>query len=212
MAYTAACRISSPLQKRDNTTRFKVELSSPNRRTFVQGSQVNITTTVRRLINTTQGATYISLRPRSDLRRTWAAGFAHTDAQRAALSGETEQTLFGHDWSFDRYSRMLMAQPVRSSAEEQRDLERGDDFMFRHFRSWRSASRDEQYGAVLDPALDAQTVEVNLTMCVLFILSARNQSFDSPQFSRLVQPPGYDANNRSDLQEVPVNTGHHAPH
>ena len=99
------------------------------------------------------------------MRRTWAASFAHTEAQRAELSGEAEQAMFGHSSNFDRYATMMMAQPVKSFAEEQRDLERDDDdFMFRHFRSRRSASRDKQYGAVLDPSLDSQTVAVNFTM------------------------------------------------
>ena len=157
-------RSTFPPQKQDNTTQFEVKLLLPGSRTFVQGSQVNITTTVRRLVNTTQGATYITLRPRSDLRLTWAAGFAHTEAQRAKLSGETEQAMFDHSSRFDRYSTMMMAQPVKSSAEEQQDFERDDDFMFGHFRSRRSGSRDKQHGAVLDPALDIQTVAVNFTM------------------------------------------------
>jgi len=59
---------------------------------------------------------------------------------------------------------MMMAAPVKSSAEEQSDLERGDDFMFSRIRSRRSSARDKQYGAVLDPLLDLQTVAVNFTM------------------------------------------------
>jgi len=125
---------------------------------------MNISTTVRRLVNNTQGATYITLRPLSERRRTWAAGFAHTNTQRAELSGEAEQQRFASHSEFDSYSRMMMSVPVKSFAEEQSDLERGDHFMFSHFRSRRSGTGDKQYGAVLDPSLDIQTVTVNFTM------------------------------------------------
>jgi hypothetical protein len=59
---------------------------------------------------------------------------------------------------------MMMAQPVKSSAEEQADLQRDEENPFRHFRPWRSAADHKQYGAVLDPLLDTQTVDVNFTM------------------------------------------------
>ena len=125
---------------------------------------MNITTTVRRLGNSTQGATYIILRPRSDLRRTWAAGFVHTEAQRDELSGALEQRMFRFDWDPVPGATMMMAQPVRSSAEEQLDRQREKDDPFWHFRSRRSEAGNKQYGAVLDPLLSTQTAEVNFTM------------------------------------------------
>lgn len=127
---------------------------------------MNITTTVRRLGNNTQGATYITLRPRSEFRRTWAAGFAHTDAQRAELSGALEEHMSRFDFDFDSAhgATMMMAPPVKSSAEEQADLQRDEENPLRHFQPWRSGARNKQYGAVLDPVLDTQTVDVNFTM------------------------------------------------
>ena len=126
---------------------------------------MHISTTVRRLVNNTQGATYVTLRPLSERHRTWAAGFAHTDVQRAELSGEAEQRMFSLTSNLiESDSTMMMAAPVKSFAEEQSDLERGDDFRFSHFRSRRCAAGDKQYGAALDPSLDMQTVAVNFTM------------------------------------------------
>ena len=124
--------------------------------------KVRVHNNIRRLVNTTQGATYITLRPLSELRRTWVAGFAHTDAQRDELSGAFEQRLFLSDSAHG--ATMMMTQPVKSSAEEQLDRQRDVDNPFRHFRSRRSAAGDKQYGAVLDPSLNTQTVDVNFTM------------------------------------------------
>ena len=53
---------------------------------------MNISTIVRRRVNATQGATYVTFHPRSETRRMWAAGFAHTDAQYTELSGKAVTT------------------------------------------------------------------------------------------------------------------------